>query len=423
MANVNKRQWKGPNGEAKEAWMVRYKDRSGKYRGRSFKRKKEADAFARQVEIELDKDTHVARTATVTVAHLIDSYLENCEQRHKDGRKMSLAHITTLRQQFAKHIRPELGRYKLTELDFVTVEKWGNSLAREKKLSPLTVRNIVYMLRVAIDYGIRRGWAKNNIASEVLREFKGMRQKPIRIFARPEVERLLKGLNERAPRQTERSLRMVRSFCHLATFCGLRWGEIAALKVEHVSFDASIIEVRHSLARDDQLKEPKSKAGVRNVPLPGVVAESLRAWMKEHYIENERGLIFRSAIGGPITAANFHKGHWQPLLDRTGLGPDSEGRRYHFHALRHFCASMMVQQGVPLTDAAELLGHNSYDMTLQVYAHAILATNKRIEVLEGIASELATEKAPNVIPLPTSEARATGKLVKPREKWIAIGNQ
>ena len=37
----------------------------------------------------------------------------------------------------------------------------------------------------------------------------------------------------------------------------------------------------------------------------------------------------------------------------------------HFHALRHFAASWMIENGLPLPEVASLLGHSKFDTTLQ----------------------------------------------------------
>ena len=63
----------------------------------------------------------------------------------------------------------------------------------------------------------------------------------------------------------------------------------------------------------------------------------------------------------------------------------------HFHALRHFAASMMVDHGLPLTEVALLLGHSTFDMTLQVYAHPIAGGNRRSEAMQKIAAALGHE--------------------------------
>jgi integrase len=44
-----------------------------------------------------------------------------------------------------------------------------------------------------------------------------------------------------------------------------------------------------------------------------------------------------------------------------------------FHVLRHSCASILLAQGVPVRDVAELLGHSDIRLTLSTYAHVIEA--------------------------------------------------
>lgn len=182
---------------------------------------------------------------------------------------------------------------------------------------------------------------------------------------------------------------LMQCFAHIAALAGLRWGEIAGLTVENVDFAEGYIRVRHNLTDQDVLKGPKTKAGVRDVPMAGVIADLVRGWLARYYLPNERGLIFRAPNGKMISPQTFHHNHWHRCLLRAGLGPDERGDWYHFHALRHFCASAMIDANVPLTDVAALLGHSAFDVTLQVYAHTIAGGRRRIEALETIAGDMA----------------------------------
>ena len=67
-----------------------------------------------------------------------------------------------------------------------------------------------------------------------------------------------------------------------------------------------------------------------------------------------------------MRASNFHSQLWRPLLDHAGLGASADDKRFHFHALRHFNASVMVDRGMPLPIVARMLGHSLVDMTLRV---------------------------------------------------------
>ena len=44
-----------------------------------------------------------------------------------------------------------------------------------------------------------------------------------------------------------------------------------------------------------------------------------------------------------------------------------------FDALRHSCDSILLAQGVPVRDVAEILGHSDVRLTLGTYAHVIEA--------------------------------------------------
>ena len=48
-----------------------------------------------------------------------------------------------------------------------------------------------------------------------------------------------------------------------------------------------------------------------------------------------------------------------------------------FHALRHSCASILLAQGVPVRDVAEILGHSDVRLTLNTYAHVIQVGRSR----------------------------------------------
>ena len=62
--SVRKRQWTTAKGDEREAWIVDYADQQGTRRLKTFKRKKDADAFAASTHVEVREGTHVADRAT-----------------------------------------------------------------------------------------------------------------------------------------------------------------------------------------------------------------------------------------------------------------------------------------------------------------------------------------------------------------------
>jgi integrase len=51
--SVRKRTWKTAKGESREAWVVAYVDQAGKRRLKTFRRKKEADAYHSRANVEV----------------------------------------------------------------------------------------------------------------------------------------------------------------------------------------------------------------------------------------------------------------------------------------------------------------------------------------------------------------------------------
>ena len=181
---------------------------------------------------------------------------------------------------------------------------------------------------------------------------------------------------------------MLKLAVHLACFCGLRRGEIFGLTLADVDLKERRIHVRHSMTRFDELKAPKTSAGERTVPMPRHVQELLADWLAHSYVTNERRvlLVNRNGKSGQTLFSNFNTS-WRRLLDRAGLSPLGQPA-YNFHALRHFAASWAMQMGMAPPDVAAFLGHRTFDMTLQVYAHPVYDDAARQHVMDRNASEL-----------------------------------
>jgi integrase len=174
---------------------------------------------------------------------------------------------------------------------------------------------------------------------------------------------------------------------YLAVFCGLRKGEILALKRDSFDFDQGLVHVREALTQEDGLKGPKTRSGVRDVPLPPAAVKALEAWFPL-CTTDDRGLIFRTKNGTMLADSDFYKWTWHPLLRRAGLEPKG-GRGYlHFHALRHYAGSAWLAANVPITDVSSLLGHKNVAITMQVYSHTIVGGHHRGEMLHRVTAQV-----------------------------------
>ena len=365
---------------------VRYLDPvTGKHKSKSFVAKKSAQAFKREIEIELESGVKQVVHVGMTIKQLCDLYIKFQEERRRDGR-IGQGHYDQTKSHIDVSIIPNLGHMKVADVSLLTVADLYSTLCTEGGLSAPTAKGRIARLVSIFIFAVKRGYMKDNPAQKAMAELRGVKARPVRSFGEEQIKKVLEAATTRAPGSRHRGAALLQCMVNLAAFCGLRRGEIFALQLEAIDYHRKIIRIRHNLTRWDELKGPKTKAGNRDVPLPDHIATMLQRWVNTYYIEDDRNLLFRSPTGKMISGRTFIVHYWQPLLKRAGVKDD--GRNFHFHALRHFAASWMIANHLPLTEVAQLLGHEHFDTTLQVYAHPIMDENHRHAAFNAMATRM-----------------------------------
>jgi integrase len=78
-----------------------------------------------------------------------------------------------------------------------------------------------------------------------------------------------------------------------------------------------------------------------------------------------------ASIGTPIEPRNLSR-HFEALRDRAKV------RKVRFHHLRHSCASLLFELGVPLRMVMEILGHSQISTTSDIYTHVMPAQYREV---------------------------------------------
>lgn len=81
--------------------------------------------------------------------------------------------------------------------------------------------------------------------------------------------------------------------------------------------------------------------------------------------------MFTTSIGTPIEPRNLSR-HFDALREKAGV------RRIRFHDLRHSCASLLFELGVPLRMVMEILGHSQISTTSDIYTHVMPAQYREV---------------------------------------------
>ena len=155
--------------------------------------------------------------------------------------------------------------------------------------------------------------------------------------------------------------------------CGLRRGELAALTYGDISDTISVTKAYDF--KTGRIKPPKSKAGIREVPIPAKIKSALLQLKAEH---KDADYVI-SVDGKQLTSCQ-----WQLTLNyivrRTGF-------KFTWHQLRHTYATILYDAGVDVLSAQKFLGHADVKITLGIYTS--LSEKKKQTSIDSLDSFLS----------------------------------
>lgn len=291
-----------------------------------------------------------------------------------------------------RHFNTKLGNVKLKNISTRMLQNFFNeklvSGRADKKsggLSPKTLKNMKYMLHVALDQAYFDELIPSNPVN-------GVR---LPVPDGPE-QRVLR------PEEKERicaHAATIRTFpaqgVILLLTCGLRRGELLGLQWQDVDLEDGIMKIRHTLSRLKKFDVSKSaypyirldayapetnrtalylgpvktKKAVRTIYLPARAKEALLV-IREISTEfadvksdfNPHDLVFCTEEGHPFEAKVLEEG-FQKILADLHL------KSVNLHATRHTFATEALQKTTDIVTVSEILGHTKPSTTLDMYGH------------------------------------------------------
>ena len=149
-------------------------------------------------------------------------------------------------------------------------------------------------------------------------------------------------------------------------YTGLRWGEMAALRVESMDMLRRRVNIRQAVAEVGGKvlwSSPKSHER-RSVPFPKFLADDLAALMVGKARDE---LVFTGPAGGVLRVSTFRPRVFAPAVEKlVAATPDFP--RVTPHDLRHTAASLAISAGANPKAIQTMLGHASAVLTLDTYA-------------------------------------------------------
>ncbi|WP_374829645.1 tyrosine-type recombinase/integrase [Paenochrobactrum pullorum] len=362
---VRERKW-SVKGIEKSAWISDYVDQHGKRHIKTFKFKKDAEAFDSKTHVEVLGRIHVADADTVTVAEAGQLWLDDCSAA------LEKSTVAQYAQHLNLHIIPFVGKKRLNEITVPTIRHFIDRLKKEGR-SDSMVRAVRVSFGSILSDAQERGLVVRNAVKDIGRS-KGRTRSAARHKAQIEV-----GVDIPTTAEIKAILKSAtgksRIFIMTAIMTGMRASELRGLRWPDIDFKKAEVIVRQRADAYLEIGSPKSAKGRRVIPIPSDLVKALEAWRVECPV-GKLNLVFPTGTGAIEYHGNIIKRWYHPPQIEAGV-VDAEGTAKYtgLHALRHFYASWCINRpedgglGLPIKNVQERLGHSSITMTMDTYSH------------------------------------------------------
>lgn len=134
-------------------------------------------------------------------------------------------------------------------------------------------------------------------------------------------------------------------------YTGLRIGELLDLEKKDIHLDERWFFV----------KESKTDAGIREVP----IAEKIVPFF-EHWMQKDCDHLICTPDEEPFLYRNYYDSYWTPLMQQMNM-------KHRPHDTRHTCVSLLTEAGVDERIIKKIVGHKGQGVTQMVYTHVDLS--------------------------------------------------
>lgn len=265
-----------------------------------------------------------------------------------------------------KAVYPVIGGVRIRDIKPITLENLAMALRKKvwrgKVITEHSVQKYLKAVSAVLQDAVRNDILPYNPAHRLRLPI--VEPKPQFIPSKEEVLRLIDVISAQAP--------VFRAYYILAIITGCRRGELAALRWQDFDEERNLLCISKSRGNVAGLGivEGKTKNGkTRYISIDPethrlLIQLLVIAFGRDYEVTPEHH-IFCDNNGKPFHPDTFSR-KLRHILDDNGFN-----RRYHLHTLRHFCASLLLADGVSNKVVADLLGHRDTAFLEKTYGHPL----------------------------------------------------
>lgn len=348
----------------KKRWRVDWRDASGKRHRKQFHTRREAEAFEQETKrkIRLDEWVDPKRARSVLVQDIYKDWIERVKERGVRGRRpASTRTVHDYEHLWKKHIAPRWASAPLDLIRYEQVAQWIKELPLGDRTKEKIGRTFVSILGEAVRQNVLpRNPAQDRLGNTDYIPIPTRQKQHVYLTAKQ-----LKRLVDSVPRAVDQLAIL------LGGLCGLRFGEMTALRWEDVNTKRRLISVERAYSDVGgklELKSPKNGT-VRRVPLHKPTLDLI----DEVGIGDKGSLVCPTVNGFPRRNGDFNKNILRPALEKINASSDIPTEEkvplgVRFHDLRHTAVSLAISSGANVKVVQAIAGHASAAVTLDTYA-------------------------------------------------------
>lgn len=354
------------NKKKKYAYRYKYYDSLGKRKEmykQGFQSDRDAEVALAKLVSEMENFLKVVENKNMTVSQWMDIWFETKKS------DWAITSYGSTERMIRLHIKPLIGHYKLTSLDYMTYKK----VFIEEMLKTHSVNSVksahskfhdAVNLAVKNEILPKNRFSKINISNNSQKKAFN-EEKNLNFLNEEDLKKLLQYVKEKKNITNHALIWTI-------SLTGMRKGEAAALRWKDINLtegSINIYETRDTLSQRDV----KTKNSVREVEIDEDLCTLL-----EHYRKKTIEQKLRHGIKHKESDHVFINLRTLNVIGRTLVNNILNtayknkviSKRITAHGLRHSFASLLCAQGVPITIVAKMLG-DTPNTVLNYYAHSL----------------------------------------------------
>ena len=324
-----------------------------RYKKGGFRTKKEAYSWEALIRSEIDKHGLYRKPSNKTFIEVWEDYYELNKQKYAPA---TLNAYAVAVNRIKNH---PIADMKIIDIDYSIVQGYFNVLSRNHKMGVCRADKKIFA--IVFKHALRNGYIKNNPIQyiEIITKEKPQEQNKKQVISIDEFNLICQYFLDKKTFLGE----SIYIALNIGYYTGARISEALALDKSNINFDDHTITFKNRLEATEgkeamTLSKMKTNSSYATLPLAKPLEDILKEWFKK----NPYDVICCDIEGQYLYYRNLYS-HFRRMNAELDLN-------FHYHMLRHTYASNLINHGVNINMAKNLLRHATISTTLDIYTHS-----------------------------------------------------